>query len=81
MASPSLQPLFKPQICINFAKMRFRMSKSSIFIFLVHNDFRKIITRWVKPMISGWHLAWIIPVAAIIGIVVEAILIAGDDDK
>lgn len=32
-------------------------------------------------MINGWHLAWIIPVAAIIGIVVEAILIAGDDDK
>lgn len=32
-------------------------------------------------MINGWHLAWIVPVAAIIGVVVEAILIAGDDDK
>ena len=32
-------------------------------------------------MINSWHLAWIIPVAAILGIVVEAMLIVGDDDK
>ena len=32
-------------------------------------------------MINSWHLAWIIPAAAILGIVVEAMLILGDDDK
>ncbi len=32
-------------------------------------------------MINGWHLAWIVPVAAIIGVVVEAILVVGSNDK
>lgn len=32
-------------------------------------------------MINAWHLTWIVPLAAVVGLVVEAILVAGDDDK
>lgn len=32
-------------------------------------------------MINGWHLLWIIPAAAIVGVIVEAVLIVGDDDN
>ena len=31
-------------------------------------------------MINGWHLLWVVPLAAIIGLVTEAILVSGDDD-
>ena len=31
-------------------------------------------------MINSWHLLWIVPLAAIVGVVVEAMLIVGDDD-
>lgn len=30
---------------------------------------------------NAWHLVWIVPLSALIGLVVEAILVAGDDDK
>lgn len=35
----------------------------------------------VNLMINGWHLLWIVPLAAAVGIVVEAMLVVGDDDN
>lgn len=32
-------------------------------------------------MISTWHLLWIIPVSASLGVMLIAILIAGRDDR
>ena len=32
-------------------------------------------------MINGWHLLWIVPLSAVVGLAVEAMLIISKDDK
>lgn len=55
---------------------------SSEAVYMAASSLQPTIKSKVKPMINWWHLLWIVPAAALAGLITEALLIISkDDDK